>query len=135
AGFPLPRERRSARSGERRWGPASAGTTERKFGQRRWIASVVVPAKAGTQWRVRPKDAGFSLPRERRSARSGEGRWVPASAGTTERKFGQRRWIASVVVPAKAGTQWRVRAKDAGFSLAPQRRSRAWCSLMCSQGV
>jgi hypothetical protein len=49
--------------------------------------SVVVPAKAGTPWRVRTNDAGFPLPRERRSARSG------------------------------------VRAKDAGFPLPRERRS------------
>jgi len=36
----------------------------------------VVPAKAGTQWRVRAKDAGFPLPRERRSSANFHGaRW------------------------------------------------------------
>src|SRR6185503_7018431 len=42
------------------------------------------------QWHVRAKDTGFPLPRERRSARSGERRWAPASAGTTERAFGRK---------------------------------------------
>ena len=31
------------------------------------------------------------------------------------------------VVPAKVGTQWRIRAKDAGFPLARERRSSANC--------
>jgi len=72
AGFPLPRERRCFV--ERRPVPASAGTTV--LAERRWV-----PASAGTTvlcrktpgFRFRgndgalPKDAGFPLPRERRS--------------------------------------------------------------------
>jgi hypothetical protein len=49
-----------ARSSERRWVPASAGTTElcKQAGATDMKKGFVVPAKAGTQWRVRAKDAG-----------------------------------------------------------------------------
>jgi len=104
AGFPLLRERRSARSGKktlRRWrrrpreGGDPVARSSGEFGRKtlgsrfrgndgarvrakkRCVAGFVVPAKAGTQWRVPV-------------ASSGERRWVPASAGTTEHAFGQK---------------------------------------------
>jgi hypothetical protein len=107
-----------ARSSERRWVPASAGTPERAFGQKTLGSRL----RGNDGAHVRAKDArskASSSPRRRGpsgvfQARSSERRWVPASAGTTERTFGERRWVESFVVPAKAGTQWRVPVARSG---------------------
>src|SRR6185503_8041068 len=151
-----------ARSGERRWVPASAGTTERTFGRKTLGRKLRRPREGGdpvacssgafgrktlgSRFRgndgahVRAKDAGFPLPRERRSARSGKKRWVPASAGTTERTFGRKTLGRKLRRPREGGDPGarsgrktlgsrfrgndgaRVRAKDAGFPLPRERR-------------
>src|SRR6185503_16491169 len=101
-----------ARSSERRWVPASAGTTE------------LCKQAGATDMKkrlCRPREGGDPV------ARSSERRWVPASAGTTQlcKQAGATDMKKSFVVPAKAGTRWRVRAKDAGFPLPRERRSFA----------
>jgi hypothetical protein len=61
------------------------------------LRSFVVPAKAGTQWRVRAKDAGFPLPRERRCFANWHGvPSCPISAGCCRRCLYARNDAASV---------------------------------------
>src|SRR5689334_12839345 len=137
------------RSSERRWVPASAGTTElcKQAGSTDMKKSFVVPAKAGpsgaferrtlgSRFRGKTEHCNTAGSTEMRKGFVGPAKAGPGGAferrtlgsrfrGKTElcKQVGATDMKKGFVVPAKAGTRWRVRAKDAGFPLPRERRS------------